>query len=56
MEAADKLHPDLILLDVMMPQMDGFEVCKRIRLMPDIAEIPILLITSLDDDTSRITD
>ena len=54
-EAADKLHPDLILLDVMMPQMDGFEVCKRIRLMPDIAEIPILLITSLDDDTSRIT-
>ncbi len=48
------LHPDLILLDVMMPLMDGFEVCKRIRDLPDIAEVPILLITSLDDQSSRI--
>jgi putative two-component system response regulator len=52
--AATTLHPDLILLDVMMPFMDGFEVCKRIRLLSDIAEVPILLITSLDDQPSRI--
>jgi putative two-component system response regulator len=49
------LHPDLILLDVMMPHMDGFEVCKRIRALSDIAEVPILLITSLDDQSSRIS-
>jgi len=52
---ATTLHPDLILLDVMMPLMDGFEVCKRIRALPDIAEVPILLITSLDDQSSRIS-
>jgi putative two-component system response regulator len=52
---AAALHPDLILLDVMMPHMDGFEVCKRIRALSDIAEVPILLITSLDDQSSRIS-
>jgi putative two-component system response regulator len=52
---ATTLHPDLILLDVMMPHMDGFEVCKRIRALSDIAEVPILLITSLDDQASRIS-
>jgi putative two-component system response regulator len=51
---ATSLRPDLILLDVMMPHMDGFEVCRRIRVLPDIAEVPILLITSLDDQPSRI--
>jgi putative two-component system response regulator len=35
--------------------MDGFEVCRRIRSLPDIAEVPILLITSLDDQASRIS-
>ncbi len=53
--AAMTLHPDLILLDVMMPHMDGFEVCERIRALPEIAEVPILLITSLDDQSSRIS-
>jgi putative two-component system response regulator len=53
--AAVSLHPDVILLDVMMPKMDGFEVCRRIRSMHDIAEIPIILITALDDQDSRIT-
>jgi putative two-component system response regulator len=54
MATATALHPDLILLDVMMPQMDGFEVCKLIRATPEIADVPILLITSLDDQSSRI--
>jgi putative two-component system response regulator len=52
---AASLHPDVILLDVMMPHMDGFEVCKRIRALPDIAEVPILLITSLIDQPSRLS-
>jgi putative two-component system response regulator len=51
---ATTLHPDLVLLDVMMPHMDGFEVCRRIRAIPTTAEVPILLITSLDDQSSRI--
>ncbi len=46
--------PDVILLDVMMPGMDGFEVCRRLRADPRLAEIPVLLITALDDRSSRL--
>jgi len=44
-----QLQPDLILMDVMMPTMDGFEVCRRIRATPSLAEVPIILLTALDD-------
>ena len=46
--------PDVILLDVMMPGMDGFEVCRRARSDPQLAEAPILLVTALDDRDSRL--
>lgn len=50
-----RIHPpDLILLDVMMPEMDGFEVCRKIRALPEIAEVPILVLTALDDRESLI--
>ncbi|HEX6268895.1 MAG TPA: response regulator [Anaerolineales bacterium] len=49
-----RLQPDLILLDVMMPGMDGFEVCRRIRSMPRVAEVPILILTALDDRGSLL--
>jgi two-component system cell cycle response regulator len=49
-----EFDPDLILLDVMMPQMDGFEVCRRLRAAPATAEVPIILITALDDRASRL--
>lgn len=49
--AQEKL-PDLILLDVMMPGLDGFEVCSRLRNIPKIREIPILILTALDDRES----
>src|SRR5579859_766289 len=42
-------RPDLILLDLLMPQMDGFEVCRKIRENPDWAEIPIIFLSSADD-------
>jgi two-component system sensor histidine kinase/response regulator len=42
-------RPDLILLDLLMPEMDGFEVCRRIRENPDWAEIPIIFLSSADD-------
>ena len=51
---ARDLQPDMILLDVMMPEMDGFAVCREIRADPVIGRIPILLITALDDDASRL--
>ncbi|HXF84193.1 MAG TPA: response regulator [Anaerolineales bacterium] len=49
-----KMRPDLILLDVMMPGMDGFEVCRRIRATPELAEVPILILTALDDRASLL--
>ncbi len=45
-------QPDIILLDVEMPEMDGFTACKKLRAMPQGKHIPILMITGLDDLTS----
>jgi PAS domain S-box-containing protein len=45
--------PDLILLDVMMPEMDGFETCKRLKADPKLKNIPVIFVTSLDDPLSE---
>ncbi len=47
-------QPDLVLLDVLMPELDGFEVCQRLREHSRLREIPIIMITSLDDQESRV--
>src|SRR4030042_5437535 len=51
---AVELYPDIILLDVMMPGIDGFEVCRRLRDDPILAEVPVVMITALDDQASRL--
>jgi len=56
-EALDKIEeqkPDLILLDIMMPGMDGFEVCTRIKENPQTAHIPIVMVTALTDPADKV--
>ncbi|MBN1872661.1 MAG: response regulator [Anaerolineae bacterium] len=48
------IAPDIVLLDVMMPHLDGFEVCRRLRADPELAEIPIVMVTALEDRDAHI--
>lgn len=49
-----QLKPDLILLDVMMPGMDGYETCRRIKAIPSMAEIPVIFLTSLEQGEDKV--
>jgi putative two-component system response regulator len=52
--AAEKEQPDLILLDIMMPEMDGFEVCRRLKESPNLADIPVIFISALNDTSDIV--
>jgi diguanylate cyclase (GGDEF)-like protein len=54
LDLADKLEPDVILLDVMMPGLSGYDVCRQIRSNPALREVPILMITSLTEREERL--
>lgn len=54
LEKANRERPDLILLDIMMPGMDGYEVCRRIKANPEIAHIPIVMVTALTDPEDKV--
>ena len=50
----NKELPDIVLLDVMMPGMDGFEVCRRIKANPATAHLPVVMVTALDQVSDRV--
>src|SRR6267143_381533 len=54
LEIADSEVPDVILLDVMMPRMDGFEVCRRLKANPRTADVPVVMVTALSDVANRL--
>jgi DNA-binding response OmpR family regulator len=51
LELFERVHPDLIVLDILMPQMDGLEVCKRLRVK---SSVPIIMLTARSDEVDKI--
>ena len=51
---AERMLPDIILLDAMMPNLDGFEVCRRLKLHPELRSIPVIFMTGLSDSESVV--
>ncbi len=53
LETARSVKPDLFILDLMMPEPNGFELCRQLRADPDFAHTPIVIITAMDDSDSK---
>src|ERR1700759_1021671 len=53
-ELCRQVRPDLILLDIMLPDSDGLDICKGIRKAPDLAAIPVIFLTARASETDRI--
>jgi two-component system alkaline phosphatase synthesis response regulator PhoP len=53
-DIAKKFHPDLVLLDIMMPKMDGVEACRQLRAMPDLANTFIVFLTARAEEYSEV--
>jgi len=49
LEKIGRQNPDIILLDIMMPRMSGFEVCRRLKENPDTRDIPVVIVTALNE-------
>lgn len=54
MEVAASISPDLIILDLMMPEPTGFQLCRMLRASPRFISTPIVIVTALDDSDSRL--
>jgi DNA-binding response OmpR family regulator len=55
LDAVVSFRPDIVVLDVMMPEFDGFEVARRIRNMPDIEDVRIIFLTAKGTETDKTT-
>jgi DNA-binding response OmpR family regulator len=54
LEQVEYSPPDLVLLDVMMPGIDGFETCRRLRKLPKVAQMPVIFMTALSDAQDKV--
>lgn len=54
LESANRLLPDIILLDIRMPDIDGYEVCKRLKANPVTKDIPVIFISSIEESTDKV--
>ena len=54
LQNASSTPPELVILDLMLPDIDGLEVCRRIRALPDVASVPVLMLTAKGDPMDRI--
>jgi putative two-component system response regulator len=54
LEIAAQEQPDLVILDLMMPEPDGFKVCRMLRADPNLRRLPIIIVTALNDMDSRL--
>jgi sigma-B regulation protein RsbU (phosphoserine phosphatase) len=53
LKSAEKQPPDLVLLDIMMPGLDGYEVCRRLRASPATRDVPVMFLSSLDEAANK---
>jgi twitching motility two-component system response regulator PilH len=54
LSCAKSEHPDIIFLDIIMPEMDGFEACRKLRQDPTTKQIPIIFVTSKNQKADRV--
>jgi len=50
----DRWRPDLVLLDLMLPEMDGFEVCRTLKQIPSLSAVPVIFLTARTDEVDRV--
>ncbi len=53
-EKTNECMPDVVILDIMMPEMDGYEACRKIKENPDTVNIPVVMVTALNDMESKL--
>lgn len=53
LDLARRIRPDLVITDIKMPVMDGFELCSALRADPVLAKVPVILLTQLEDPATR---
>lgn len=54
LDIAEQIHPDLILLDLMMPGIDGLQTCRQLKQIPALRDVPVIFLTAMDDEQHTI--